>query len=129
MATNEAWLALAREEALEPELPICDPHHHFWRDRKGTVEPLYLLDELMADIRLGHNIVSTVFIECGAEFRADGPRDMAPLGETAFVREIADIITLMHLGSTLSEGPMSVVENDPKVKEVYLGSEGISDAA
>ena len=34
----------------------------------------------------------------------------------------------MHLGRTLAEGPMNVVENDPKVREVYLGSEGISDA-
>ncbi len=90
MATNEAWLALGREEALLPELAICDPHHHFWRTRQGGVEPQYLLDELLADIRLGHNIVSTVFIECGAEFRTDGPRAHAPLGETEFVVEIAE---------------------------------------
>jgi len=49
--------------------------------------------------------------------------------DMAFVREIADVITLMHLGKTLAEGPMEEVENDPKVKEVYLGSEGITDAA
>ncbi len=49
--------------------------------------------------------------------------------DMAFVREIADIITLMHLGRTLAEGPMHEVENDPKVREVYLGAEGISDAA
>lgn len=49
--------------------------------------------------------------------------------DMAFVREIADVITLMHLGKTLAEGPMDVVENDPKVREVYLGSEGITDAA
>jgi urea transport system ATP-binding protein len=49
--------------------------------------------------------------------------------DMAFVREIADVITLMHLGRTLAEGPMEEVENDPKVKEVYLGSEGITDAA
>ena len=49
--------------------------------------------------------------------------------DMAFVREIADVITLMHLGKTLAEGPMREVENDPKVKEVYLGSEGITDAA
>ena len=24
------WLALTQEPTLEPELPICDPHHHFW---------------------------------------------------------------------------------------------------
>ncbi len=49
--------------------------------------------------------------------------------DMAFVREIADVITLMHLGQTLAEGPMEEIENDPKVREVYLGSEGITDAA
>ena len=24
------WLALTQEPTLEPEIPICDPHHHFW---------------------------------------------------------------------------------------------------
>ena len=28
--THDAWLALTPEEALEPDLPICDPHHHLW---------------------------------------------------------------------------------------------------
>jgi hypothetical protein len=23
------WLALTQEPTLEPEIPICDPHHHF----------------------------------------------------------------------------------------------------
>ena len=49
--------------------------------------------------------------------------------DMTFVREIADIITLMHLGKTLAEGPMAEVESNPRVREVYLGSEGISDAA
>ena len=30
MATNDDWLARTVEPALEPELPICDPHHHLW---------------------------------------------------------------------------------------------------
>ena len=33
---NEAWLGKVKEEALEPELPICDPHHHLWDFRKGA---------------------------------------------------------------------------------------------
>ena len=49
--------------------------------------------------------------------------------DMAFVREIADVITLMHLGKTLAEGPMEEVEIDPKVREVYLGSKGITNAA
>jgi urea transport system ATP-binding protein len=48
--------------------------------------------------------------------------------DMTFVREIADIISVLHLGKLLAEGPMSQVESDPKVREVYLGEEGISDA-
>ena len=58
------WLALTQEPTLEPELPICDPHHHFW-DRRLQCLPYqrYLLDELHADISSGHNVRSTVFLE------------------------------------------------------------------
>ena len=63
---NQAWLALTAEEPLEPELPICDPHHHLWDNRPLRVSERYLLDELLEDTNSGHNIVSTVFIECGA---------------------------------------------------------------
>ncbi|MCC7275647.1 MAG: amidohydrolase family protein [Alphaproteobacteria bacterium] len=90
MATNDAWLALTPEEALEPELPICDPHHHLWEVRHDRfVEPRYLLDEILKDVYSGHNIVSTVFIECGAMFRADGPQELRCVGETEFVNGIA----------------------------------------
>ena len=27
---HEKWLGKTVESALEPDLPICDPHHHFW---------------------------------------------------------------------------------------------------
>ncbi len=46
--------------------------------------------------------------------------------DMSFVREIADIITVMHLGTELAEGTISEIENNVRVKEVYLGSEGIS---
>ncbi len=90
MATNDAWLATANEATLEPELPICDPHHHLWDGRPGNyVEDRYLIHEFQADLASGHNIVSTVFIECGAMFRADGPEHMRCVGETEFVNGIA----------------------------------------
>ena len=38
-----------------------------------------------------------------------------------FVREIADRVTVMHLGQILSEGSMEKVSTDPKVIEVYIG--------
>ena len=61
-STNKAWLDQVIEDALEPGLPICDPHHHLWEFRHERVAHRYLLDEIGADISAGHNIVSTVFI-------------------------------------------------------------------
>ncbi len=45
--------------------------------------------------------------------------------DMAFVREIAERITVMHLGQVLAEGSIEQIENDPKVKQAYLGSHGI----
>ena len=84
------WHALTSEPSLEPELPICDPHHHFW-DRRPARIPYqrYLLDELAADIHGGHNVRSTVFIECRSMYRKDGPVEMRPVGEVEFVQGLA----------------------------------------
>lgn len=90
VATNADWLALTVEEALEPDLPICDPHHHLWKHRTDQVDLRYVLDDLLADTDSGHNIVSTVYIECGSEYRQDGPEALKPIGETEFVDAIAD---------------------------------------
>ncbi|MGH7094819.1 MAG: amidohydrolase family protein [Stellaceae bacterium] len=84
------WLALTQEPALEPDLPICDPHHHFWDFRTGRLPyQRYLLHELVADVSQGHNIRSTVFIEARAMYRADGPVEMRPVGEVEFVQGLA----------------------------------------
>ncbi len=82
---RQAWLDRRREEIIEPELPIVDPHHHLW-DRPGW---RYLLDELLADLTSGHTIVATVFLQCRAMHRADGPEAFRPVGETEFVNGIA----------------------------------------
>ena len=84
--TREDWLAAAREPAMEPDLPICDPHHHLW-DRAGGHR--YLLSDLLADCAEGHRIESTVFIECRSFYRAGGPAAMRPVGETEFVNGAA----------------------------------------
>ena len=59
-------------------LGCCDPHHHLW-DRP---DDRYVLGELLQDTSSGHSIVSTVFIECQAMYRKDGPQEMQPIGET-----------------------------------------------
>ena len=64
-SSNYDWLNLVIEETLEPDLPICDPHHHLWEFNHARVAHRYLLDEILEDLNSGHNVVSTVFIECG----------------------------------------------------------------
>ena len=84
------WLALTEEETLEPEIPICDPHHHFWDFRTARIPyQRYLLHELVADISRGHDVRSTVFIEARAMYRPDGPEEMRPVGEVEFVQGLA----------------------------------------
>src|SRR4030095_15224503 len=90
------------EPVLEPELPIVDPHHHLW-DRGPLLDeipmsgwgkvaresPRYLLDELLADLKGGHNVRATVYMECGSFYRADGPRELRSVGETEFANGVA----------------------------------------
>jgi len=93
------------ENILEPDLPIVDPHHHLW-DRPTEILknlppsdhgfmdiirgiPRYLLDELLADLKSGHRVIGTVYMECGAMYRADGPQELRCVGETEFVNGIA----------------------------------------
>jgi len=79
------WLAKVTEEVIDPAQPIIDPHHHLWRARPDR----YLLDDLAADLRTGHNVVATVFIQCGSDYRPDGPPELRPVGETEFVAAAA----------------------------------------
>jgi len=81
---DPAWLSQHREEILEPGLPIVDAHHHLW-DRGGG----YFLDELLSDTGSGHNVVATVFVQCGYGYRSTGPEALRPVGETEFMAGIA----------------------------------------
>jgi L-fuconolactonase len=92
------------EAILEPDLPIVDPHHHLW-DRGALLAaapaprhgfehvlrraPRYLLDELLADLKSGHEVRATVYLECGSMYRADGPAELRCVGETEFVNGVA----------------------------------------
>jgi L-fuconolactonase len=82
---REAWLAQLREEILEPDLPIVDPHHHLW-DRPGA---RYLFEELLGDTGSGHDIRATVFVQCRSMYRAGGPEELRSVGETEFVAGVA----------------------------------------
>jgi L-fuconolactonase len=84
------WLALTQEPTLEPELPICDPHHHFWDFRPDRIPyQRYLLHELANDVISGHKVRSTVFIEARSMYRPDGPAETRSVGEVEFVQGLA----------------------------------------
>lgn len=90
------WVDQVQETTLEPELPICDPHHHLW-DHPGS---RYLLDEILADTGTGHNVVSTVFVECASMYRSAGRDELKPVGETEFVQGIAAMSASGNYGNT-----------------------------
>jgi len=102
MGTNKAWLDQLSEEPIEPDLPICDAHHHLWGYRQGAIEPRYLIQDVMADIASsGHNVVSTVFVEAKDMYRADGPEHLKSVGEIEFVNGVAAMAASRHYGDTL----------------------------
>jgi predicted TIM-barrel fold metal-dependent hydrolase len=99
---HDEWLKLTTEQPIEPDLPICDAHHHLWhrpstQDRPGS---RYLFEELLDDVGSGHNIVKTVFVQCGSMYRKDGPEEMKPVGETEFVQGVAAMSASGQYGPT-----------------------------
>ena len=81
---------------LEPSLPIIDPHHHLWV--RGTWR--YLIDDLPVDTGSGHNIVATVFVQARSMYRAGGPVEMWPVGETEVVNGVAAMCASGSCGKT-----------------------------
>ena len=97
MATlDEARLEASKEPALEPDLPIIDPHHHLW----DFPSHRYLLEELLADTGCGHNIEQTVFMECAVFYRPDVRPDMRFVGEVEFANGIAAMAASGRYGPT-----------------------------
>src|ERR1700687_3508213 len=82
---REDWLALRKEEIIDPERPIVDPHHHLW-DRGGA---RYLIEDMAAEIASGHNIIATVYVEARSMYRAGGPEAFRSVGEVEFANGVA----------------------------------------
>ena len=96
------------EDILDPDLPIIDPHHHLWdlrpllpafpEPRHDFIEAIagaayYTFDELQQDTRGGlpggHNIIGTVFMECGAFYDISRSDSLKSVGEVEFVNGVA----------------------------------------
>ena len=104
------WLSRSpQEETLEPDLPIIDPHHHAWLD--GAVHHRYLIDEMAADFGSGHNVVSTVFVDCESMYTEGVSDGMEPVGETMFAQGLAAMADSGKWGATrIAQGIISRVD-------------------
>lgn len=82
---DHSWLEKVKEDIIDPQRRIIDPHHHLWERSRSR----YLLEEFWEDTSSGHAVEKTVFIECHTNYHADGPEHLRSLGETAFARDQA----------------------------------------
>ena len=87
MFDNDDWLGQVREDIIDPQREIVDPHHHLWRRSHPVIR--YDLDELWSDTEDGHRVTQTIFMECGSPYREDGPEHLRPIGETEYIAEAA----------------------------------------
>ena len=111
--TDQQQTTAPTEDIIDPGRPICDPHHHLW-DFAGST---YLLPELLADTGSGHNIVSTVYVECMSMYRQAGDVALRPLGETEFVNGVA---AMMASGTY---GPMRGCAGIVSFADLLLGAD------
>jgi L-fuconolactonase len=125
MPGDLTWLAQLQEEVLEPQRPICDPHHHLW-DRPSHGER-YLLDELLADFG-GHRVVSTVFVECMAFYRPDGDEALRWVGETEFVQGVAAMSASGNYGEVracagiVSRADLTLGKDVPRLLDAHVAA-------
>lgn len=79
------WLNSVREEIIDPDREIVDPHHHLWRHG----DAVYEIDALHGDTGSGHNVAQTVYIECRSYYDLDAPEHLQSVGETAHVAAVS----------------------------------------
>lgn len=115
-AYRNEWLALHREDAIEPELPIIDAHHHIW----DAPRPRYMPEEFIADIaNCGHTIAATVYVDCRSMYRSSGPDHLKAVGEVEFANGVAAMGASGAYGATrLCAAIVSHVDlRDPNAEE------------
>lgn len=100
LPVRQEWLDQHIEDAILPDLPIIDPHHHLWDAGFGR----YYVEELLKDIKSsGHNVESTVYIMSSSNtkiYAKDGPEEFRPLSEIKFATDEAkraDLIPNNHV--------------------------------
>ena len=102
---QKQWLEIAMLVAQDPELLLVDEPVAGLTDEE-TARTADLLKQLAGD----HTVL---VIEHDMEF----------------IRDLQSPVTVLHEGHVLCEGSMDQVQNDPRVIEVYLGTDTQEDAA
>jgi L-fuconolactonase len=94
------WLRMLDEPVIDPSLPIIDPHHHLWQRPNWA----YFPDDLIEDISSGHNVRSTIFVECRTNYRKDGPQELKPIGEVEFAADCGKRVDSQKEAPRICEG-------------------------
>ena len=114
------------EAALDPQQCIVDAHHHLY-DRPGT---RYLLDDLLRDLRCGHDVRATVFVQARSMFRSAGPEALKPVGETEFAQSVfarcagSDAPGVQVCAAIVGQADLMLGENVRPVLEAHLAAGG-----
>lgn len=89
------------EAAIDPWLPIIDPHHHIFDSQADAQH--YRLEELTRDLTSGHKVLATVCVEAyGHAWLADGSPELRSVGE---VQALIDLCRTPVQGSGVALTP------------------------
>src|ERR1700722_7330403 len=114
---RKEWRNQVFENALEPDLPIVDAHHHVWGSEPLEPFEFYDLETFFVDkAASGHNIYATVYVDSRSGYLRDGPEEMRVVGETEFADHIAE--TSARRGGRVAGACASIVSN----ADLMLGS-------
>jgi len=114
--SSQAWLDSVVEDVVDADAPIVDPHHHLWP--AGGSLP-YGLAELEADLGSGHNVVDTVFVECGAAYDRGAGDALVPVGETTFVTGEAERSGRQVMGGIVAHADLRDASNLDAVLDAH----------
>ncbi len=113
---SQQWLDSVGEDVVDPDAPIIDPHHHLWPAGEGMH---YALADLEADLASGHNVIDTVFVECGAAYRRGSGDPAAPVGETEFVTAEAERSSRQVMGGIVAHADLTDAEHLDAVLDAH----------
>ena len=127
-SNQREWLDQVTEKIVDQDLEIIDPHHHLWPGTPRTdgvsADNRYLLEDLWNDTQSGHNVVKTVFVECGQGYYESGSEAMKPVGETKFVVEVAEEakqdVSKAQIEGIVGHADMMLGESTREVLEAHL---------